>query len=42
MPLKNLLMMLVITSAMGIGLVAPAILQAAMKILRFLEGLLND
>lgn len=42
LPLKNFLMMLVITSAMGIGLVAPAVLQAAMKILRFLEGLLND
>lgn len=42
LPLKNLLMMLVLASALGIGLVAPAILQAAMKILAALEGFLND
>jgi len=35
LPLKNLLMIAVVTSALLIGLVAPAILQAAKKILLF-------
>ena len=42
LPLKNLLMMTVLASALGVGLVAPAILQAAMKILAALEGFLNE
>lgn len=33
LPLKNLLMMTVVASALGIGLVAPAVLQVALKIL---------
>jgi YihY family inner membrane protein len=42
LPLKNLLMMAVLASALGIGLIAPAFLQAAMKILAALEGFLNE
>jgi YihY family inner membrane protein len=42
LPLKNLLMMAVLASALGIALIAPAFLQAAMKIFAAFEGFLNE
>jgi membrane protein len=42
LPLKNLLMMAVLASAMGIGLLAPAILQAAMRAAQAFEGFLGQ
>lgn len=42
LPLKNLLMMAVLASAMVIGLVAPAILQAAMRAAQTFEGFLAE
>jgi YihY family inner membrane protein len=42
LPLKNLLMMGVLASALGIGLVAPVALQAAGEFFALLEELLQD
>ena len=42
LPLKNLLMMGVLASALGIGLFAPVVLQAAGKLLLALEALVQD
>lgn len=42
MPLKNLLMVAVLGSAMLIGLVAPALLQAAKKVLLAFQGFLSQ
>jgi membrane protein len=42
LPLKNLLMMAVVASAMGIGLVVPVVLQAAVKLLSAFQEFLVD
>jgi YihY family inner membrane protein len=42
LPLKNLLMMGVLASALGIGLFAPVVLQAAGKLFLALEALVQD
>ena len=42
LPLKNLLMMGVLASALGIGLFAPVVLQAAGKLFLVLEALVQD
>lgn len=42
LPLKNLAMMAVLASALGIGLVVPAVLQAAMKLVKAFEGFLGQ
>lgn len=42
LPLKNLAMMAVLASATGLGLFAPAVLQAAARILRGLEDFLAE
>jgi YihY family inner membrane protein len=42
LPLKNLAMMAVLASALGIGLVVPAVLQAAMKLVKEFEGFLEQ
>jgi YihY family inner membrane protein len=42
LPLKNLAMMAVLSSALGVGLVVPAVLQAAMKLVKAFEGFLEQ
>lgn len=42
LPLKNLVMMAIVASAMGIGLAAPALLQAAGKLLLRFQVLLSE